>query len=248
MKKIINLITIFLLFYSCSTLRFARKHDGIDYRVKPYIDHFVKSSNGKMTYEDLEDVSIGFVDYTEGERNAAVCWPLGYLTEIDISRRWWFDMSSSLQKMELIYHELGHCVINRVHTKSKYGEDYVTRFENYLFELGILKELNDLKDGCPSSIMNPIVLDERCIIKHYNYYVDEFFNKTTYQEHIESKQYVFSTPSCTEKPTVFNNTDEWNERDQNTLERSKNTCIERYKSCLKIFVKRNFLSYQAICG
>jgi hypothetical protein len=72
--------------------------------------------------------------------------------EVRVLKSWWDD-SSDLEKELLVYHELGHCVINRKHKE------------------GFIDGTN-----CPNSLMNSIMVGEYCYIKHYDYYIWELKN------------------------------------------------------------------------
>lgn len=61
--------------------------------------------------------------------------------KIEISQQYWGGLSD-LSKQNLIYHELGHCIFNRVHTTTTFA------------------------DGCPTSIMNSDLLSDGCFIAH----------------------------------------------------------------------------------
>lgn len=61
--------------------------------------------------------------------------------KIEISRQYWSNLSD-ISKQNLIYHELGHCIFNRVHVDTTY------------------------LDGCPTSIMNTYLLTDNCFLAH----------------------------------------------------------------------------------
>ena len=52
------------------------------------------------------------------------------------------------------------------------------------------------------------------------------------------------------KTQIENRTDEWNDYDQQTYERALKRCGEIYKDspCLKKFIKKDQMTYNAICG
>ena len=68
---------------------------------------------------------------------------------IEIKKVWWDSNNSELIRAALIFHELGHCILNRDHIDDK------------------------LDDGCAKSIMNSVIVDEQCMSKHYVDYMEE---------------------------------------------------------------------------
>lgn len=114
----------------------------------PYIQEFEKFS--KM---DTSSVPIGFDSLNEGV--AGVC----YYSEISgvistayikINRDYW-NKYSQHKKINLIFHELGHCVLGRDHTKWQ------------------------VPNECPSSFMNDFIISNYCLKKHYKKYIKEMF-------------------------------------------------------------------------
>lgn len=245
--KTLFLILTFLFTTSCSSARMSRKHEGIDPKIQPYIEETIIASKGRLTKEHFEDLTAGFKKYEKGT-TAGTCWPMPWLTEIDISEDWWYYNQSSLARFELILHEVGHCILKRHHTEKHYSSNGISQwFESMLFKTGILKEKDKLYDGCPSSIMHPYVLSESCFMKHYLYYIEELFSEITYEEFSKKHSFNLYINDTCRIPRIVNKTNKWNEFDRKALERSKKRCIEIYGSCLKTFIKTNEQSYQVIC-
>lgn len=71
--------------------------------------------------------------------------------EVTISASFWENFSDA-EKEELIYHELGHCVLKRRH--NEYTDDW----------------------GTPVSMMNPFFLPELVYIKYHEMYIRELFH------------------------------------------------------------------------
>lgn len=67
--------------------------------------------------------------------------------EVQIDLDFW-NKSNEITKEILIFHELGHCVLNRSH---QYGSI----------------------DECPRSIMNPQLLTDLCYIENREYYINQ---------------------------------------------------------------------------
>ena len=79
----------------------------------------------------------------------AIC--VGNPPKIGIVRSFWNNFTD-IERLILVYHELGHCALHRNHT------------------IGILE------DNCPDSIMYPTFIGRECFDKHYTYYLEELRN------------------------------------------------------------------------
>jgi hypothetical protein len=125
-------------------------------------------SKGAIVDSDLSEFTIGFGDLKDGV--VGVCKLMS--KKITIDRKYWFRISEN-SKMEIFLHEVGHCILKRYHTnpKGSYWHDLP-------LSMGFIKNTGYLKDGCPTSIMHPYVLDWYCFYKHRNYYIEELFNRT----------------------------------------------------------------------
>lgn len=105
--------------------------------------------------EDFEEEYGVYVNYPVGigeipESTSAVgaCYSYGPGRSVVISERYW-DRATARDKKATVYHELGHCSLDKDH------------------------EEGDLEDGCPQSLMNPYTITEYCMEKHWKYYVEQ---------------------------------------------------------------------------
>lgn len=111
----------------------------------PFIQSFEAEFNRK--------VRVPIVLKTIENKYAGVClvYSNGY-REIRINKNSW-DQYSHEQKEQLIYHELGHCVMNKNH-------------DNAL-----------LNNHCPNSIMRSYMFNDyeinECYLPEYNHYMDD---------------------------------------------------------------------------
>lgn len=71
---------------------------------------------------------------------------------VEINRDYWFKISE-LQRTNLVFHELGHCALNRGHVRPIF------------------------KKPCPSSFMHYQVMSNNCLKVHYNKYIREMFHE-----------------------------------------------------------------------
>lgn len=247
MKKIIFIIAMLFLNTSCATgldLRFVKKYEKIHPEFAPYVSEFVYMSNGKVDFDDFRYITMGFRDYEDGSNTVGTCHHI--VDEIDISREWWNSYKTPSERLELVFHEFGHCILKRGHANKPKNKGFLTWLERLGFDVGIFDEKGYMYDGCPASFMHPYTIGDRCINKHFAYYIKELFYKDEAINYVETRKIHYSENRC-KKPEVINYTDNWNKRDQDTLERAKVTCIERYRSCLKTFIKKEPLTYNAIC-
>lgn len=234
---------------SCSGLdiKTSKEHREIDKELDLYVSSFISESSGKVSRSDIKGLSVGFHNYPAKSSVIGTCWL--NLNEIDISKRYW-DRSLNLSRKELMYHELGHCVLGRRHTNPTSSVGFWGAVERFLFRIGWWKNEGFLDDGCPVSVMHSSNIGSYCFSKHYSYYITELFSKVE-----ENALFSKERTKCTHreiqsecKYKIINHTNTWEKMDENTLIRAKKTCKKRYGGCLSIFVKKTNLSYQAICG
>lgn len=80
-----------------------------------------------------------------------LCQTGGLTPVVTIDPTHWATIGES-QREELIFHELGHCVLDRDHRDDR------------------------LIDGCPASIMNSYVISAYCFTQHQSEYYAELFD------------------------------------------------------------------------
>jgi hypothetical protein len=163
---------LFLCSCSFSEIRFEKKHKGIDSELMPYVQYFIEASKGKVTQNDLKDITIGFHDYPNDSLTVGTCHYIP--NEIDISRKWWKHTYSTPNKLTLMFHELGHCVLKRGHVGD--SNFLIEVFEEFGIDMDEFKSDILLGDGCPKSIMYDKVLPEICMNTHFDTYMKELFN------------------------------------------------------------------------
>ena len=135
---------------------------SIDSELEPFVTKFENQFNKQISFgvlmvDELEDYKNGgLLD----DNVMGVCWKSydGAERVIEVKRDTFNAMNENM-KEELIYHELGHCELNRLHRD--------TYFNN----------------RCPTSIMNKYIFSEnelKYCYKHnedwYSYYMNELIN------------------------------------------------------------------------
>lgn len=258
MKKLI--LSIFMLFSlsSCATdleIRLSKKYKNIHPEFQTYIYEFKQLSKGKVTDSDFYNFTMGFRKYKNGSSVAGTCH-YG-VNEVDINIEWWNGFYTPSERLELVFHELGHCILKRGHTVKPTHKGFLAWLERIGFKLGFFEDKGYIYDGCPASFMHPYTISNRCINKHFSYYINELFGNHedsnfvisrshTQKQHTENKYFKPKKPKC-KKVNIINKTKTWNRRDKNTLLNSKRRCLQLHKTCLKTFIKKEELTYNAIC-
>lgn len=122
----------------------------IDPTFQDLISRFEK--DGNRTIKDLV-VKFGYISTPGGKPGTYVVGEceqgLGTPTVTILPAYW--NSATDLQREELMYHELGHCILERDHVEE------------------------ELSDGCPVSIMDPYTIEESCLIAHHAEYIKELF-------------------------------------------------------------------------
>jgi len=140
-KRIVIYTLMFLTYYSCAMLD---RHPGVDSNLKPYYDDFLASAGLQSSR-----VRVGFRRLPKDNK-----WIIGecnYLTgNVDIDPIFWHN-SSEIERRGLVYHELGHCVLWKIHTKGVYS------------------------DGCSKSLMSPSLPESFCLRRYWSQYKEELF-------------------------------------------------------------------------
>lgn len=182
MKSFIYAILGLALFTSsCSTFypeqKFSPIYQGVDARAQYLVDQWMELSkqrglvfNTKITvgFKKISGSAIGICTYGSGWR------------EIDLDIDFW-NNSGSTQRLAVVFHELTHCYCTRKHDYDNgtlYPETETARIaQARAWVINGGERPGRFEDGCPTSIMYPIVLDKDCAWQHYAYYVDEMFNR-----------------------------------------------------------------------
>lgn len=121
-------------------------NNNIDPSAEAYVEAFVTDTHVPVYNQIIEIVSQSTVpnstDYL------AECFMTSPQRDIKLFVEMWSTLTPKSQKT-VIYHELGHCVLNRVHR-----QDYIDFW-------------------CPASIMYPIMLDDLCAARYKPTYINE---------------------------------------------------------------------------
>jgi hypothetical protein len=130
-------------------------------------------------------ITIGFskIKLKKGKKHViGLCTYGKNFREIDIDLEFWATASEKSRR-SLIYHEMTHCYCTRDHdwgSGIRYPDDQSTismlidKIEIHL----IHKPVEGFyKDGCPLSIMHPVIVDDDCADNHWADYEQEMLNR-----------------------------------------------------------------------
>ena len=136
-----------------------------EYRVPkeftPYVESFIEEGRERNRLQSIDSLiiqfgkteenakTVGYCDLTVERKTNKVLEP----PSITINEKYW-NGSSDVQKELLMYHELGHCILNRYHDG------------NATIELGVV---------VPESIMYPYMFDAAIYENKRIDYLDELF-------------------------------------------------------------------------
>lgn len=167
-----------LILPSCSQnkVKLAPEYTGVDPEAKTMVDEYLwLSAQYNITF--YNKVTVGFK--TIGRGNVVgLCTYGGLFREIDLDTTYW-NNSTYGEKVAMFFHELTHCYCGRGHTYGK-GEKYPETESGRILRALLWKVEGGprpgyYEDGCPTSIMHPVVVDDDCIRTHYPEYMEEMF-------------------------------------------------------------------------
>jgi hypothetical protein len=166
-------VVILAIMISCCTINLGSRskpiHTGVDPKFTTLVDEYLSLARDHgikfhhsvtIGFNKLDGIAVGETYYGSNFR------------EIDIDTGYW-NSSTSIRKMALLWHELGHAYCTRMHDYGD-GREYLDPKEYYKPPP---KLDGRFPDYCPLSLMFPIVIGDECVKAHYAEYVDEMFNR-----------------------------------------------------------------------
>jgi len=161
LKYFIKCFIINLLIVCC--LSCAEKHKrtfNIDTALLPYVNMWINDTHA------MRQMSIEFIDNASyaGQCSKWTTWSsddMNYVTyyEIHINKQW-YSGANNIQRKQVLYHELAHCVLDKGHNDSMIALDFIM---------------------CPKSIMNTHefgpILAVNCFEKYFEYYINEILGR-----------------------------------------------------------------------
>jgi hypothetical protein len=155
MKFIILLSLTGVLVSACgSTTNLPSPVIQIEAQFQPYVNQFIQASSTVNKPTIITSLIVQMVPTLDNDQEAGVvgeCTTSNGYPTINIGENYW-DTVGEDSRQQLFFHELGHCVLGRVHRP-------------------------DLNNGEDLSIMNPYVMDSAIYEANINQYFYELFWK-----------------------------------------------------------------------
>lgn len=171
---------LFLLFTvlvaSCSTTLLSKRHPdyvGVDPKAKSANDEFLWLSTQKhIVFKNK--VTIGFKNIGHPPIIGLCNYGI-WFREIDLDIQFW-EKATNTTRMALVFHELSHCYCDRDHDHDNHIKYEINQLMSLFNRWRKNKPLSGYwSDGCPTSLMSPVITDDACILSHYREYIDEMF-------------------------------------------------------------------------
>jgi hypothetical protein len=169
-------ISLVWLVSCCSTItpyreKLIPEHKGVDPAFTLYLQEYMYYASTQALKFD-NTVTIGFTNLDDSKGGYRVIGLTSYgnnWREIDIDREYWYNHTNT-SDMILLWHELSHSYCTRGHDYN-WGKEYG--------EAGHIKKEAQIdgfySDGCPISIMYPVIISDQCTSRHYSEYIKEMF-------------------------------------------------------------------------
>lgn len=188
----VRILTRLYLCFCCVFLaRAAIDHHEVkkapEYKnIDPKLEELLKSYKEEATKRGIKftkPLTMGFKDIDDGNV-VGLCTYGDDWREIDVDKKFW-KKSNALTRKTLIYHELTHCLCTRGHDFGKdanYPEGVMAKILNDIPQHFRFYMLYDpppgyYDDGCPYSIMHPVVIDNQCMKDHKKEYAEEMWQR-----------------------------------------------------------------------
>jgi hypothetical protein len=153
---------------SIGRMKMVPEYHGVDPRAEGYVKEFKELAKIQgIIFKS--NVTIGFKGINE-PNVIGICTAVSTFQEIDLDLDFW-EHSTELSRLSLALHEMGHCYCGREHDYR--GKAYPTPDE--INPRDKSTGPGYYKDGCPRSFMFPVILDDSCVVQHYNDYAVELF-------------------------------------------------------------------------
>lgn len=176
--KTLRLFIISLLFVGCTQAEMPAKPKVSDsVELTRLTQEYVNLAAGRNVYFTNNPFSIGFK--TIDERNViGVCTWRAFSRNVLIDPSFWADATETTRKI-LVFHELTHCLCNREHDYGDsipYLDPQIEKIvKNSRLDLSSVRS-GYFNDGCPVSIMHPVMIHDGCTELHEEEYLKEMFN------------------------------------------------------------------------
>lgn len=126
-------------------------------KFKPFrkqVDSFIAAAHQQHVNVDLSILHITLADHLP-DRLLGICWGMGTSIPMIFLDKVLWEQSNDLKREQILWHEMGHCVLKREHNERMKW------------------------DGYPASIMYPdsrLINDQNYYRKHKQEYIQELFH------------------------------------------------------------------------
>lgn len=147
-----------LLMVGCATMESSHVL-SIDPAIKPHFDVFLTEGRSRGRNLNIDHLVMKFVNYDEFSKGSVVIaqchYALGDKAAIIMVDRDWWNWAAPETREQVIFHELGHCVLDR--------RGHIDDSVHYAGEI------------IPRSIMTTMLFSDYYYLKFRKYYIDELF-------------------------------------------------------------------------
>ena len=156
MRIVIWTAALSVILNGCTTINILNQRieslSYIDSALAPYVGKFVAAGHDRGEFIETKHITVifGKTGTDESPSTVGTCDNIAGYPFITIDRAYW-SVADDDNKEELVFHELGHCVLNRDHCEVK-------------------------ENGASVSLMEPDMLAPGEYGKHREALVDELFN------------------------------------------------------------------------
>ncbi|MBV6645808.1 MAG: hypothetical protein KI790_10185 [Cyclobacteriaceae bacterium] len=162
-------LLVAVIFFTCKSENEPTREGYIPDQIQPYADTFIAEAKKRGVTVSLDNLIVEFEEGIElnGQQNlTGLCRNSTSLNTpviiLDTTLGWW--QSGELAREEVIFHELGHCILGRPH------EDRLLENDNYASIMRTSSPL--LYAKLPGTVSSVFKVHRR------EYYLDELFLKT----------------------------------------------------------------------
>ena len=166
---------------SCTSVKSHPDYVGVAPELQSTVNEYLRlSKQNHIAFTNTVTVGFKILNQTKDDKNVVgLCNYGSGFREIDVDRGYW-DTADKVSRLVFLFHELSHCYCNRGHDYDGgvYLETEQKRVDEALRwqKKGGKKPGRYEEDGCPISLMYPVVLSDDCTLAHYSDYVHEMFN------------------------------------------------------------------------
>lgn len=167
-------IPFFLMLCACNPGFLAENDPRLIRGVDPVFDHYVTAYKTYKGSELSYDIPIQFADLKDNTVGLCTRWSNGY-RQIEIDRDYWKNVLTKGEKLNVIFHELGHCDLNRNHTTTLSSDGrptsimypyvfnlYPTSVARYVIELFNNRSIMpEITLGIQSNCVNDIIINNK---------------------------------------------------------------------------------------